>query len=241
MNKGADEACAFVRKLLPSIRDIDDREVVLCPPFTSLRSVAEAIRGTKIVLGAQNMYPESFGPYTGEISPLMLQEFDCRYVILGHSERRMHLNESHELINRKVRAALAHKLSPILCVGEQLKDREEGREEEVVEEHVIKGLLEVSPNEVLNVVIAYEPVWAIGTGKTATSEDAARMHRFIRSVLADKYGEEVARSIRIQYGGSVTPWNINRLMREEEIDGVLVGGASLEVESFSRIVNYTSS
>lgn len=240
MNKSVEEARTFVRELIPFLKNIEDREVVLCPPFTSLGSVAELIKDTNIALGAQNLYPEPSGPYTGEVSPLMLQEFDCRYVILGHSERRMHLFESHDLINRKVKAALNHKLSPILCVGEQLKDREAGREEEVVREHVIRGLLGVSKEDILHVVIAYEPVWAIGTGRNATPEDASRMHRFIRDILADIYGEEVANSIRIQYGGSVTPSNIDELMEEEEIDGVLVGGASLQAESFSRIVNYSS-
>jgi len=189
-------------------------------------------------LGAQNLYPEAQGAFTGEVSPPMLVDIGCRYVIIGHSERRQYFGESDAFVNRKLRAALAHGLRPIVCVGESKPQRDAGQAEPIVTAQVRAALLEVPPDQMANVVIAYEPIWAIGTGDTATPADAQAMHAAIRATLAELYGSEIAATVRIQYGGSVKPDNIDELMAQPDIDGALVGGASLQAASFLRIIHY---
>lgn len=238
MNMTGAEAIKLVEGLKEKLKEVENVEVIVCPPFTSLEKVAEAIEETGIQLGAQNMYFQEKGAYTGEISALMLKDIGCKYVICGHSERREYFKEDNELVNKKIRAALENGLFPILCVGEKLEEREAKRHKEVVCDHLTGGLASLFREEAANIVIAYEPVWAIGTGKTATPQDAQDMHLFIRQTLAKMYTEELANEIRIQYGGSVKPENIDELMRQADIDGALVGGASLEVGSFARIVKF---
>jgi len=240
MNKTVSEAAGFAREITDLTRDIFNVEIVICPPFTALSAVGEILKDTNIKLGAQNMHWEKSGAFTGEISPLMLRDIGCRFVIIGHSERREYFKETDQDVNRKIKSALSFNLIPIMCVGEKLKERESGETLKVVERQVREGLREVPEEEAKNIVIAYEPVWAIGTGKTATPEDAAGVHRFIRSVLSQIYSEEIAQTIRIQYGGSVNAENIDELMKEEEIDGALVGGASLSINSFLRIIKFNA-
>ena len=213
-------------------------EAVVCVPFTSLSEVKKAIESTNIKLGAQNLHWEENGAYTGEISPLMLKEIGIDYCIIGHSERRQYFNETDETVNKKIKTALKHNIKPIVCVGETLEEREAGREEEIVKEQVLKAFEDIDIKDVENIVIAYEPIWAIGTGKTASSEDANQMCKFIRSIIKRKYEEKTGENIRIQYGGSVKPNTIKELMEKEDVDGALVGGASLVAEDFVKLVNY---
>jgi len=236
MNKTINEAINTVEDLKTKLEGVEGVEIVVFPPFTALKMLQGLLQGSNIGLGAQNMYYEEKGAYTGEISPLMLQDVGCRYVILGHSERRGYFGETDELINKKLKTALSFEFTPVVCVGEKLEERKAGRATEIVEAQVRKCLQGIGPEEVKRVVIAYEPVWAIGTGETATPSQAGEMHRFIRKILKELYGEELANFIRIQYGGSVKPENIKGLMKEEDIDGALVGGASLNTESFAKIV-----
>jgi len=236
MNKTASEAASLVGALRPLVADVKDVEIVVCPPFTALAAVAPALAGTNIGLGAQNMHWEAEGAFTGEVSAGMLLTSGCRFVILGHSERRAYFHESNAEINKKVRAALAAGLTPIMCVGETLEQREAGHTEAVVKDHVVGGLAGLTPDQVGKVVIAYEPVWAIGTGKTATPDQAQAVHAFIRKVLAKVSTEAVAEAVRIQYGGSVKPENAKELMSKPDIDGGLIGGASLKADSFAAIV-----
>ena len=224
-----------IRKQLEGLPEV---EIVLCPPFPYLFRVREALEGSKIALGAQDCHWEPKGEYTGEVSPVMLRETGCRVVILGHSERRHIMGESNDQVNRKVRAALTHGLTPILCVGELLEERSMGVTQEVVDRQLSKGLAGLSAPEASGMVIAYEPVWAIGTGKTATPRQASEVHHFIRKQTSKMFGEATASNLRILYGGSVKPDNICDLMAEEDIDGALVGGASLEVHSFVKIARY---
>jgi triosephosphate isomerase len=212
-------------------------DVVICPPFTSLYEAKKIIDGSIIKLGAQNMFYEDSGAFTGEISAPMLKSVGCEYVILGHSERRTIFGEKDEMINKKVRKALSQNLKPILCVGETLKEREKDVTEKVVKRQIEKGLNYVTPDEVLSVVIAYEPVWAIGTGKTATPEQAQEIHAFIRKLLASMYSKDFAELIPIQYGGSVKPDNAKELLSQKDIDGALVGGACLKADSFIGIID----
>lgn len=232
------QSCNLASQLVASLSSVQDVEIVICPPFTSLSEVAKIIKNTNIKLGAQNIYFEKEGAYTGEISSLMLKDVGCSYVIVGHSERRKYLKEDNPLVNLKVRAVLEAALFPIMCVGESLEERERGVHEEIVYIHVTGGLLGLNEEEVKKVIIAYEPVWAIGTGKTATPSDAQSMHKFIRNTLSKMYSEDVANNIRIQYGGSVQPENVSSLMAQSEIDGTLVGGASLDASSFEKIVKF---
>ncbi|MFZ5632830.1 MAG: triose-phosphate isomerase [Bacillota bacterium] len=211
--------------------------VVLCPPFTALSAVAGALRGSRVELGAQNMYPEDEGPFTGEVSPLMLRDAGCRYVILGHSERRQFFGETDRGVNLKIKAALAHQLTPILCVGEVLEEREAGRTERVVAEQLAGSLDGFTAGQAEKLIIAYEPVWAIGTGRTASAGDAQQVNRFIRDFLEDRFGRDCARKVRILYGGSVRPDNAAGLMGQPDIDGALVGGASLDIKSFTGIIH----
>ena len=239
MNKTTAEARDLVGKLIPLIGGIKERDVVLAPPFTALQAVAEAIKGTGVALSAQNLHWEDKGAFTGEISAEMLLDLGCKYVIIGHSERRQYFGETDETVNKRLRQALNKGLLPIVCVGETLKEREAGAANGVIERQVAGALQGVTAAEMAKVIIAYEPVWAIGTGKTATPEQANEIHSFIRIKVQVAYGKEVAGSLRIQYGGSVTPENVSALMSMPDIDGALVGGASLKPESFAALVKFT--
>jgi triosephosphate isomerase (TIM) len=233
------------RMLVASIRaEIDrdalalarDRDVMVAPPFVSIPAVSQALAGSSIELGAQNMHFEDKGAFTGEVSAPMLKAFSVRYVIIGHSERRHVFNEPGELINKKVKAALRHRITPILCVGETQDEHDSGRALEVVIGQLQHGLEGVGDSEIASIVLAYEPVWAIGTGRNATPDQAATVHGAIRGALAERYGAATADTVRIIYGGSVTPDNVDSLVSHRDIDGALVGGASLKADSFARIV-----
>jgi triosephosphate isomerase len=239
MNKTTVEARELASKLIPLIAGVKERDIVLAPPFTALQSVAEVIKGTGIALSAQNLHWEDKGAFTGEISAEMLLDLGCKYVIIGHSERRQFFSESDETVNKKLRQALNKGLLPIVCVGETLKEREAGKANDVIERQVTGALKNVTAAEMQKVTIAYEPVWAIGTGKTATPDQANEIHSFIRKKGEIAYGKEIASALRIQYGGSVTPENVSTLMAMPDIDGALVGGASLKPESFAALVNFT--
>lgn len=236
MNKTVAEALALVRDLKIELANVTEVDIVVCPPFTALSEVAKAVRGSNIFLGAQDMSEHKPGAYTGEIAGEMLKELGVRYVILGHSERRQYLKESDELISRKARAAHAAALEPIICVGETLTQRETGQMEKVLETQVGGSLAGLGKEQMAGTIIAYEPVWAIGTGKTATTAQAQAAHAFIRGLLVKVYDEATARRVRIQYGGSVKPSNARELMSQPDVDGALVGGASLEAQSFVEIV-----
>jgi triosephosphate isomerase (TIM) len=238
MNTRLEEAKNLVRAMLAELDSIGGVEKVLCPPFISLATVKGLIEGTSIKLGAQNMYFEDKGAYTGEISPLMLTDL-CDFVILGHSERRQYFAETDELINKKVNKALESGLKPILCVGESLEDNEAGRTEQKITRQVNAGLAGISPT--IQLVIAYEPIWAIGTGKAATNKQANATISLIRSILANIWDKETAKAVRILYGGSVTGSNIAEFIAESDIDGALVGGASLKADEFVSIVRQTAS
>ena len=238
MNKTVGEALDLIRELKADISRVKTVEVAVAPPFTALYAVHKELEGSPIHLAAQNLYWEEKGAFTGEVSSLMLKEVGCHYVIIGHSERRQFFGETDETVNRRIKAALAQGLKVIFCMGETLKEREEGKTFSVIERQVEGGLKGLGDQEMRKMVIAYEPVWAIGTGKTATPEQAEEVHRFIRGKLAKLYSREVSEEIRIQYGGSVTPENIKGLMNQPNIDGALVGGASLKAESFSKIVRF---
>ena len=238
MNKTVTEAVDLVRELKASISEVREVEVAVAPPFTALYAVRQELEGSPIYLAAQNLYWEEKGAFTGEVSPAMLKEVGCRYVIIGHSERRQFFMETDEMVNRRIKAALDRGLQPIFCIGETLKEREEEKTFAVIERQVKGGLKGIGEERVKNIVIAYEPVWAIGTGKTATPEQAEEVHWFIRKKLGKLSSREISEEIRIQYGGSVTPDNIKGLMNEPDIDGALVGGASLKAEAFSKIVRF---
>jgi triosephosphate isomerase len=236
MNKTVAEALDLVRGLKIDLANIKEVDLVVCPPFTALSEVSKLVLDSNIRLGAQNMSEHNVGAYTGEIAAVMLKEFSVRYVILGHSERRQYQKEPNELIATKALAAHSASLRPIVCVGETLAERE-GRQTEQVLENQVRGSLAGLTREQMNeTVIAYEPVWAIGTGKTATTAQAQEAHAFIRRLLAKMFDETVARRVRIQYGGSVKPSNARELMGQADVDGALVGGASLEARSFADIV-----
>jgi len=234
MNKTSSEAVEIISKLNELIADVKGVDVIIGPPFTALSDV-KRVAG-KVKIAAQNMHWEEKGAFTGEISPIMLTDLGIDYVILGHSERRAYFGETNEIINKKIKSALIHGLNPILCVGEKLEDRENGNTENVVEDHVKGGLEGISKTEMTRIVIAYEPVWAIGTGKTATPEQAEEVHAFIRKLLTEMYDAEIARNTPILYGGSVKPTNSKALFSKKNIDGGLVGGASLKADDFSIIV-----
>lgn len=216
--------------------DLAAMDVVLCPVFTALSEVAEVLNETDIKLGAQNLYWQDEGAFTGEVSPVMIKDAGCQFVIIGHSERRQFFGETNETVNNKIKAALKHGLTPIVCVGENLKERESNNTFKVIQNHVEGSLAGLTAEDMLKLVIAYEPVWAIGTGKTATPDQAQEVHKFIRDLLKKMYGEDLSNSVRIQYGGSVKPENIAEIMGKPDVDGALVGGASLKVDSFSSIV-----
>ena len=237
MNKTIPEAVAMVSELKGKIADVKDVDVLICPTFTAISALANEAKGTNINIGAQDIFWEAKGAFTGEIAPNMLVDAGCKYVIIGHSERRQYFGETNETVNKKVKAALAIGLIPVVCVGETLQERESDVTFKVIEAQVREGLKDLSKEDAEKVVIAYEPVWAIGTGKTATPDQAQEVHAFIRKVYGEMYCC-AADKIRILYGGSVKPENVSELMKKEDIDGGLVGGASLKGSEFYEIANY---
>tara|TARA_B100000530_G_C15864397_1_gene450704 strand:+ start:148 stop:912 length:765 start_codon:yes stop_codon:yes gene_type:complete len=236
MNKTVAESLDLANGLVRELKEVKEVDIAICPPFTALSEVSKAVIDSNIRLGAQNMSQNGYGAHTGEIAAGMLKEFSTKYVILGHSERREYQRESDELIAAKAKAAHEAGLKPIVCVGEQLEERESGNTENVVGTQVRGSLAGLTTEEMLGTVIAYEPVWAIGTGKTATAEQAQEVHSFIRNLLADLFDADTAKAVRIQYGGSVKPDNARELMSQPDVDGALVGGASLDVRVFSELI-----
>ena len=237
MNMTPSEAISLVEELIPLVKDAKC-EVVVCPPFVDIPSVGQLLAGTNIALGAQNMHFEAKGAYTGEISAAMLKELGVQYIIIGHSERREYFAETDETVNKKVKAALENNFVPIMCCGETLEQRESGVTETFVSGQIKAGLAGLSAEEMKKVVVAYEPIWAIGTGKTATKEEAQDTIAMIRKTLAGMVGDDAAQAVRIQYGGSMNPKNVSELMAMPDIDGGLIGGAALKAEDFSKVVNY---
>jgi len=238
MYKTPAETHAFFEAFKPLVASASHCDIVICAPFPDLHAAIKEAEGSNVAVGAQNLYWGKEGAVTGEVSGHMLQSIGCRYVIVAHSERRQYFGESEPDVVRKTQAALEYNLNPIVCVGERLEERESGRTEEVLGEMFDGGIAPLTPEQFAKIVIAYEPVWAIGTGKTATPHIAADAHRFIRKKVASKFGDAAAETTRILYGGSVKPDNVKGLMFEEEIDGALVGGASLDPKSFAGIVNF---
>jgi triosephosphate isomerase (TIM) len=238
MHKTIAEGMDFVIRLRARIKETTDRKVILAPPFTALYALAEALKETGICLAAQNVWDREEGAYTGEVSTRMLVDAGCHYVIVGHSERRALFGEGDALINRKLKAAMQSGLQPLLCIGETLSERQSGQTFAVLDRQLKEGLKDISVADAARLVVAYEPVWAIGTGQTASPEQAAAVHLHIRGVAGGAYGEEFSRQLPVIYGGSVNPANIKALMGQRDINGVLVGGASLDVESFASIVEF---
>ena len=231
--KDGQELAVALKRELYKIENVD---IVICPAYTLLAYLADDLEDSNIVIGAQDIYWQDEGAFTGEVSGPMLKDAGCRYVIVGHSERRQFFGDTNETVNKKIKSCLKHALTPIVCVGENLQEREAGDTFKIIQNHIQGSLAEISAQDMLKTVVAYEPVWAIGTGKTATSDQAQEVHKFIRDLLRKMYGEEVASSVRIQYGGSVKPENIAELISKPDVDGALVGGASLKADSFSAIV-----
>ncbi len=236
LNKTSLEAIDLVNSLKRELADVTTVDVVVCPPFTALTEVSDILTEANIDLGAQNLYWEDSGAFTGEVSAPMLKAIGCKYVIIGHSERRQLFGETNETVNKRIKAALRHALIPIVCVGENLQEREANKTFDVVRNHVEGSLAGFTQEEIQGFVLAYEPVWAIGTGKTATAAQAQEVHHYIRGLLEKMAGREVAQAVRIQYGGSVKAENTAELIGQEDIDGALVGGASLKADSFAAIV-----
>jgi triosephosphate isomerase len=232
------EATALVEGIAAGIAGVSGREALVAPPYTALETVARLLHGTSILLAAQNVHGEPKGAFTGEVSATMLAELGCTHVIIGHSERRQYFGETDELVATKVQRARAHQLTPIVCVGETLGEREAEQTLTVIDRQVRRGLLGCDPAAIGALIVAYEPVWAIGTGKVATPGQAQEVHAHIRQILAEVHGQDAAGACRILYGGSVKPDNIDELMRQADIDGALVGGASLQIDSFVRIVKF---
>ena len=239
MNMLPNEAISMITELAPLVKETEN-EVVLCVPYTDLFYSLLTAQGTNIKIGAQNMHYEAKGAYTGEVSGAMLKSIGVEYVIIGHSERRQYFNETDETVNKKIKAAFENNLKPIVCVGESLEQREKGLAFEIITDQIQKALEELTPEQVENTIIAYEPIWAIGTGKTATKEDANEACKKIREKIAKTYGQNVAERVIIQYGGSMKPENAKELLEMSDIDGGLIGGASLKAESFAKIVNYNN-
>lgn len=234
MNKTVAETNEFLLNFIPLVKDADGVDIVIAPPFTSLVAAKDIIAGSNVQLAAQDVFWEEKGAFTGEVSPAMLLDAGCKHVIIGHSERRQYFSEEDAIVNKKIKAAKKAGLSVIFCVGESLEEREAGKTFDVIKREVEVGLAEVDPDDL---VVAYEPIWAIGTGKTATTEQAQEVHAFIRKVLSNLYGNK-SNEIRIIYGGSATPDNVDSLMACKDINGALVGGASLKHDSFAKIVNF---
>ena len=242
MHRGTpSEAEEMLLDFIPMVDDIEYVDIVIIPPYTSILKTLDMVKNTDIKVGAQNMYHEEKGAFTGEISPLFLKNIGCQYVILGHSERRNIFNETDELINKKVKKALEVNLIPIVCIGEHLDEREKGNTKEVIKNQFNKTFYGLSKEQLKKIIIAYEPIWAIGTGKTATPEQAEEIHVFIRKIIEDMYDKDTAEQTRIQYGGSIKPSNAEDLFNKLNIDGGLVGGASLQAESLYQIVNFAKS
>ncbi|MFX1409264.1 MAG: triose-phosphate isomerase [Promethearchaeota archaeon] len=242
MNRGTTvEVKEMLEQFIPQVKEIDLVDIVICAPFTALHNLIEITKETSIKVGAQNMYFEEKGAFTGEISPNFLKDLGVEYVILGHSERRDIFKESDELINKKLKKALSMDLNPIVCIGEHLNERESGKTKEIIENQMNKTFKDLNTDQMIRTIIAYEPIWAIGTGKTATPEQAEEIHIFIRKLLSQKFDKETADKTRIQYGGSIKPLNALELFNKENIDGGLVGGASLQADSFSKIIKAAES
>ncbi|MBP1925526.1 triosephosphate isomerase [Sedimentibacter acidaminivorans] len=239
MNNNIHESISLVNNLIQLSNDFNNNvEVLVCVPFTALYSIRKLLNSSNIKLGAQNMHYDEKGAYTGEISPLMLKEIGVEYVIVGHSERRQYFNETDESVNKKLKSSINFAIKPILCIGETLEQRERKIEKITVENQIINAFKDIKAEDAVKVVIAYEPIWAIGTGKTATSEEANEMSSFIRNVFKELYNEELAKQVIVLYGGSVKGENASELMNQTDIDGALVGGASLSAEEFIRIINF---
>lgn len=237
MNNDLAESQNLISKLKSGLSGEEfNCDVIICPPFTSLSEAASLIKGSPIKLGGQNVHEEDNGAFTGEISAGMLLSVGCEFVIIGHSERRTIYKESDELINKKIKKSLAKGLKPIFCVGETLEQREDGTTKDVIKHQIVKGLAQVSKGELEKIILAYEPVWAIGTGKTASPEQAQEVHEFIRNLISQEYGKDSAEKLIIQYGGSVKPDNAKELLSQNDIDGALVGGACLKADSFISII-----
>jgi triosephosphate isomerase len=236
MNKTVAEGLDLVQSLKRELANIKEVDIVVCPPFTALSEISKELVHSNIRLGAQNMSEHNYGAYTGEIAAGMLKEFLVRYVILGHSERRQFQKETDELVAKKAIAAHAAQIKPIVCVGETLEEREAGNTEKIVERQLKGSLAGITPEQMEEMIVAYEPVWAIGTGRTATPQQAQEVHAFIRKKLTFMFSETVAKRVRVQYGGSVKPQNAREIMKQADVDGALVGGASLEIRSFSDII-----
>ncbi|HWA87168.1 MAG TPA: triose-phosphate isomerase [Opitutus sp.] len=236
MNKTAADAVTLVDEIVGAVGKLTDVDIVVCPPFVSLEAAGKALEGSTVKLGAQNMHPEASGAFTGEVSPPMLRALFATHVILGHSERRSYFGETDEFINKKVVAALKNQLRPILCVGETLAEREAGSTLKVVQRQIEAGLEGVSNDQAATLIIAYEPVWAIGTGKVATTDQAQEVHAYIRGLLTKLFGDAAAQKVRLLYGGSMKPANAPELLAQKDIDGGLIGGASLESRSFVELV-----
>ncbi len=240
MYKTLGEAKTFASEFKELVMNVNDREIVICPPFIHIRPLVEAFAGSPVKIGGQNLFWEDEGAYTAEISGSMIKSAGASYVIIGHSERRQYFYETDETVNKRLFAALKNGLMPIVCIGETLNQRESGSTFNVIDTQVKNGLKGLAGGDVLRLVVAYEPVWAIGTGKTATPEMAQEVHSYIRSILSDMFGSDASGSVPILYGGSVKPDNADTLMAQKDIDGALVGGASLKADSFGRIVKYRS-
>jgi len=238
MYKTCAESVETAKKLAALVSGVTDVDVMIAPPFTALAQVYEAVKGSSVLLGAQNIFWEKEGAYTGEISPGMLVSAGCRYVIIGHSERRQYFGETDNTVNKKIRAALNNGIMPVVCIGETEKEREAGNTFNILDKQIKMGLEGFSPDDAGHMILAYEPVWAIGTGKTATSAQAQEVHLFLRNLIENLFGKDIAGSIRILYGGSVKPDNIGELMAMPDIDGALVGGASLDAQQFAGIINF---
>lgn len=238
MNTNLQEAIQLVTDLKKLVNDVNDRDILVCPPFTAIAPVSDVLRDSVIMVGGQNLHWEEKGAYTGEVSAQMLKSVGATYVIIGHSERRQYFCETDETVNKKINAALKHHLLPIVCVGETLQERETNVTFKVIEKQIRDGLKQPATDNPKLITIAYEPVWAIGTGKTATPEQAEEVHAFIRKLIAELFGKETADQMRILYGGSMTPDNVKALMSQPDIDGGLIGGASLKPDSFAKIVKY---
>jgi triosephosphate isomerase (TIM) len=238
MYKNPSQTKDFFKDFLPAVSSHDRDEIVVCPPYVDLHAAIESAKGSKIAVGAQNVYWKDEGAFTGEVAPQMLVAVGCTHVIIGHSERRQYFGETDDTVNLKLKAALEHGLTPIVCVGEVLEEREAGLTEDVLRRQCMRAFSSISAKKAAKLVVAYEPVWAIGTGKTATPEMASDAHVLIRGEAGKAFGEDFGANLRILYGGSVKPENAKALMSQEEIDGALVGGASLDAKSFAAIVKY---
>lgn len=238
MNTTLEESVKLAVDLKVLVKGVTDRDILVCPPFTAIASVSDNLRDSDVMVGGQDLFWEEKGAFTGEISAQMLKSAGASFVLIGHSERRQYFCETNETVNKKLNAVLKHNLHPIVCVGETLSERESNKMLSVIETQIKGGLKGLTPEQMLKAVIAYEPVWAIGTGKVATPAQAQEVHVFIRKLLSDLFGQDTSSQIRILYGGSVTPENIKELMSQGDIDGGLVGGASLKADGFSKIVRY---